>query len=182
MIDGMKINLQGVNETSTRLFMIGKNLQKKVGSRAVRKGANIIRDAARANARAVNDPNTPENIEKNIVVQSASRLGRRNQGVAARVGVLGGARSPGSATARRKAERRRQREGTRSLLELGEIQGAGKNNPGGDTWYWRLLEFGTQRIAPRPFLRPAVAQNEDAAITAVMSEIDKQLDRLEELM
>lgn len=42
-----------------------------------------------------------------------------------RVGILGGARDMG---------------------KYGEFKGAGKDNPGGDTFYWRFREFGTSKM------------------------------------
>ena len=51
---------------------IGNN----AGRRALRKGANVIRDAARINARAIDDPETREQIFKNIS-QRHSRRERR---------------------------------------------------------------------------------------------------------
>lgn len=34
----------------------------------------------------------------------------------------------------------------------------------GDTFYWRYLEFGTSKMAARPFLRPAFEAQKNAAI------------------
>jgi HK97 gp10 family phage protein len=85
-----------------------KNLPK-MNEAAARKSSiramMIIRDQARANAKAIDREKTPEKIYRNIVVRESKK---RQRVVLTRVGVAGGAR---------------QRDG-------------------GDTWYWRLVEFG----------------------------------------
>lgn len=104
--------------------------------RSLRKGANVIRDAARNNAKRFDDPDTTDRIWKNITTQSGgSRLERKLGGPAMRIGVMGGAKS-------------KKGGGTYQV-------GGSKENPGGDTWYWRLLEFGTSKMRAQPFLRPA---------------------------
>lgn len=50
---------------------------------------------------------------------------------------------------------------------LGVSVGVNKNGKGGDTYYWRFLEFGTSKMAAKPFLGPALEQARDAAIEAV---------------
>ncbi len=180
MTDGLTFKMQGLDHLLPRMEKFPPVVQRKLATRAVRKGATMIRDAARANAQAVDDPATPESIASNIVVQSASKLGRAAGGVAMRVGVLGGAKAPQSDREARKAERRRQRNGTPTLESLGEIAGAGKGNPGGGTFYWRFLEFGTKDLPPKPILRPAVASTEQKALSAIADELNKGLDRLEQ--
>ena len=59
---------------------------------------NIVRDAARANARAFDDPETKEAIWKRIVTQESRRRSTGFDGIIMRVGVRGGARSSKSRT------------------------------------------------------------------------------------
>lgn len=153
----IEFQLQGLDGVLKRLKALPKKVERKLLRRAVRKGATIIRDAARQNARAVDDPSTPESIEKNIVVQESSRLGRSEGGVAMRVGVRGGARAPANG------------------------DGDGKANPGGDTFYWRFIEFGTSKMQARPFMRPAMENNIEAATQAVTDELNKGLDAAADL-
>jgi len=51
-------------------------------------------------------------------------------------------------------------------------------NPGGDTFYWRFLEFGTSSISPRPFMRPALAENTSEATNIFVNEYEKVLNRV----
>jgi len=177
--DGLKIDLQGLDAVTKRIKELGPKLQKRGAVAAARKGANVIRNQARANARELDDPDTAAIIAKNIVVQNSTRSGKRIGGVFMRIGVLGGARATGKAAQR--AAQRRARTGQASLEELGEIAGAGKNNPGGDTWYWRLLEFGTKNMPARSFMRRAANANHQKVVDEIGVELAKQVDKLESL-
>ena len=52
-----------------------------------------------------------------------------------------------------------------------------KGNPGGDTWYWRFLEFGTEHMAARPILRPAMNGVDTDVINIFAVELEKAIDR-----
>lgn len=132
-----EFKLRGVEGVIDNLSELESKVQKKVARSALRKAANVWRANARSNAKRLDDPQTPSSIPKNIITQTANKLGKQNNGVAMRVGVLGGAKAPADPSAP---------EG-------------GKGNPGGRTFYWRFLEFGTQDSPARPFLRPAMDVN-----------------------
>ncbi|HEL8103645.1 TPA: hypothetical protein U0A68_004974, partial [Escherichia coli] len=57
------------------------------------------------------------------------------------------------------------------------VTGAGKGNPGGDTWYWRFLEFGTEHVAARPFMRPAMNGADAEVVSTFARELEKAVDR-----
>ena len=173
MTDGLNHSISGVDNLVDRLSKFPSKLQKRVVTSAARKGAMVIRDAARQNAKAIDNPNTPTSISKNIAVQSASRLGRQNGGVAMRIGVLGGARSYSDT----RANRRKGQAGATYKTD------GDKGNPGGDTFYWRYLEFGAPGagVAPVPLLRAGAASSQNKAIDKITEEINKGLDKLEQL-
>ena len=149
--------IAGLDEIKRKMRAIPDKAAYNASRRALRKGANVIRDMARANAARVNDPETPENIAKNIVAKSgAKKYDRRRGGPAFRVGVLGGARD---------------------MSKYGELKGGGKDNPGGDTWYWRLLEFGTSKMAAQPFMRPAMNQGANGAFAATLAALDTEFGK-----
>lgn len=177
MADGIQFSIEGMDELIPKLEGITYETKYKGGRAALRKAAQVVREAARANALRIDDPETSEVIAKNIVERWNGRVFRRQGDLAFRVGVLGGARAVLTDRARRKSARRRERLGQSSLGSLGEIAGSGKANPGGDTWYWRFLEFGTERARAQPFLRPALEQNILAATDTFVREYDKALDR-----
>lgn len=68
---------------------------------------------------------------------------------------------------------------TRSLkFRVGVMGGArqGGSGKGGDTFYWRFLEFGTRNVRARPFIRPAMASGRELVETFV-TQYGRALDR-----
>jgi HK97 gp10 family phage protein len=157
MADGVEFDLIGLDELRGKLQELSSDMQHKGGRYALRKASNVVREAAKANAARVDDPATSESIEKNIVVRWDGRRFKRSKDLGFRVGVLGGAKGYAKAS--------------------GEVQGRGKSNPGGDTFYWRFLEFGTEKMQAQPFLRRALADNINAATTEFIKEYGKAADR-----
>ena len=154
--------IKGLDEIKKKLDVLPDKIGRNAMKRALRKGANVIRDAARANAKQLDDPETSESIAKNIAAQSGNRRREKAEGgPVMRVGVMGGARD---------------------MSAHGEFKGKGKGNPGGDTFYWRFLEFGTSKMSARPFMRPAMSASGDkalgATVAAMQTETDKELAKL----
>lgn len=61
------------------------------------------------------------------------------------------------------------------------VAGGARPRPGReDTGHWRLVEFGTEHMPARPFMRPALANNVEQVTTvyvqALNAEIDKAVD------
>lgn len=56
------------------------------------------------------------------------------------------------------------------------VRGGAKKNP--DTpYYWRMVEFGTQHIAAKPFMQPALENNAEAVIDRIAEELRRELDK-----
>lgn len=138
-------SITGLEGILGRLETMRLSAQKKYARKASRQAMNVVRDAARNNAKNIDDPATKERIFKNIVVQSGKTSDKNT--VRTRVGIKGGA------YAHNKANVRSGRAGQ----ETANIGNA--SNPGGDTFYWRFIEFGTSKVAAAPFMRPALADN-----------------------
>ena len=119
--------------------------------KAARQAMNIVRDDAKARARALDDPETTEKVWKNIITQESARQGRREGGVVMKVGVRGGASSN---------QHSRDASG----------------NPGGDTRHWRYLEFGTKHNPPAPFMRPAFSTNVNAVTERFVQVFGQEID------
>lgn len=148
-------SITGADEIVRKLKLLPERVGRNAMRRALRKGANVIRDQARVNAKALDDNLTREAIWKNIITQGMGRKRERQAGgVGMRVGVLGGAR-----------------------LRRGDT-----GTPGGNTTYWRFVEMGTSKIAARPFLRSAASSSAEKAISATVAamniEMDKELRKL----
>lgn len=158
MADSVSFKITGLDTFLGKLESLKYETKKKGGRSALRKAAQLVRDAARQNAQTVDDPSTTENIAKNIVERWNGRLNKQTGDLGFRIGVLGGARD---------------------YSAYGEIKTGKKSsqNPGGDTFYWRFLEFGTEKLAARPFMRPALASNVSTATDAFVTEYEKAIDR-----
>lgn len=157
MADTVGVTLAGVDIVVGKFNEIADDIKRKGGRSSLRKAAQLIRNKAKENAQAIDDPQTPENIAENIVERWSGRRFRNTGDLMFRVGVLGGAKAP--------------------AIAVGEIRGQGKNNPGGDTFHWRFKEFGTQFMPADPFLRRALSDNIQAATNEFVSQYDKALDR-----
>ena len=123
---------------------------KSIARKAARQAMNIVRDSARVNARAIDDPETAEKIFKNISV--APGRSRDPNVIVMRVGVRGGASFS-----------------NKNPPKLS----------GGDTRHWRWVEFGSANNIAVPFMRPALARNiqqvTDKFAQVFNTEIDKEL-------
>ena len=140
--------------------------QKNAATRSARRAMATVRKAAIENAKAIDDEESPEQIWRNIATSAAKT---KRDFVLMRVGVRGGARSY-------MQTRANVRKG---IVGQQYATGGSKQNPGGDTWYWRLVEFGTARTRAKPFLRLALFNNVDQVeqgfITDYQSQLEKEL-------
>lgn len=158
-----EFDIKGLDGVLQKMRTLSPKLQRKGLVAAVRKGANIVRDDARNRAKQFDDPATPEKIWKEIVVRLNGRRSRQEGGVVMQVGVRGGAKEYKDNAKNRRAGR-----------VGGQYEGAGSAG----LFYWRFLEFGTSKMAARPFMRPALESNVDKATDAIVTELNRQLDEV----
>lgn len=153
-----EVKMTGLDALNAKIEGLKYDVARKGGRFALRKAAQVVRNAARSNALMLDDPQTANQIAKNITEKWGSKFNKSTGDLQFRVGVLGGARD---------------------YSAYGEIT-TGKNasgNPGGDTFYWRFLEFGTEKMPARPFLRRALEDNAQKATDVFVSEYSKAIDR-----
>jgi HK97 gp10 family phage protein len=161
MIMANNVNIKGLDELLAKFNSVKHDTRYKGGRSALRKAANNVVAAAKQNARKIDDPRTSESILKNITTRWNGRRYKSTGDLGFRIGVLGGARGYAKAS--------------------GEVKGKGAANPGGDTYYWRFLEFGTEKMAARPFLRKALMdhlqETTDVFADAYKNAIDKAIKK-----
>lgn len=148
MMANATFELKGVDELEAKLKTITYETRRKTGRSALRKAANVLRKRAIDSAKRFDDPETTEDISKNIAINWNNKTFRRTGDMHFSVGVRGGAKKGGKA----------------------------KKGKGGDTWYFRFVEFGTQHMAAQPFLRPAMEQGSADASQAFVDEYKKGID------
>jgi HK97 gp10 family phage protein len=146
-----EFRIQGLDGVVSKMRGLAPKLQRSGLKKAARRAMNIVRDAAKAKAKAIDDPETAAKIWKNIVTQDSAREGTQVGGVVMRVGVRGGAGS-------------------------NQYSKDASGNPGGDTRHWRYIEFGTEHNPAVPFMRPALSENIDPVIERFATELNSEID------
>lgn len=150
MTEAVKFEVSGASNIVAKLESVTFDVRRKGGRFAGGKAAKIIEQAARFNAAALDDPETRESIAANLTSQFNNRLFKRTGDVGFRIGIRGGAKQDAA---------------------------KGKAGPGGDTWYWRLLEFGTVKAPAQEFMQKAMASSMSAAADEFFRQYDRALDR-----
>lgn len=149
------VKIKGLEEIIKNLQKLSNKEMKKIMRKATRAGAGEIRKTAKKNAKALDDPKTPENISKNIVTRARRTIDKSE--IKMSVGILGGARQMG---------------------KYGELKGAGKGNAGGDTFYWRFLEFGTSKMPAKPLMRNAMMSSQQQAFDKTVEKAKEEFKKL----
>lgn len=159
------LSITGLDDVLKNMQDLALNVQKKHARKAARKAMVPVRDAARENAKSLDDPDTANKIWKNIVIQSGRS--RDKSEVKVRVGVKGG----GAFWAIHENVERK------SLLALGQKRQPNPNYQPvpNDSRYWWLVEFGTSKTAAQPFMRPAMEQNMAAVTEIFAAELNKNI-------
>jgi HK97 gp10 family phage protein len=157
----IEASFDGVEEALKRLKTLSEDAQYRGARAAMQKGAELVRAKAVMNAKVINNPDTDTEIWKNITVRFASRRFKRTGDVMFRVGVMGGA-----------VDYSKKKGPDGKSVTLATYSGS----PGGDTWYWRLVEFGTSKAAARPFMRPALFDQPDITMSVISKSMNIFID------
>lgn len=172
----VSFKMDGLDAVIAKMKNLSHETQYKGGRTALRKASEVVQGDALARAKMLDDPKTREQIYKNLVIRWNGRLFKRTGDLAFRIGILGGAR-PSTGYEAVKSRRRRRKAGIKSLFEMGQVAGKGKENPGGDTFYWRFLEYGTKKIDKKEFMQPALRSKAQDATNEFVKQFDKAIDR-----
>lgn len=162
----MANEIEGLDEVIARMRTLGEPRKvKNAATRSARKAMNIVRKAAIENAKGLDDKDSSNRIWKNIITRPSKTKGYGY--LMMRVGVKGGARKyPNTAPNRR-----------RGVAGQTYETGGSSKNSGGDTWYWRFLEYGSATNSASPFMRPALNNNKDAAEAEFKRSFSEELDK-----
>lgn len=145
------LKVQGMDQIKRKLDRLSNPKKaKQIARKAGRQAMNIVRDAARSNAKAIDDPETREMIQKNIAVQAGKTTSQND--IKIRVGVRGG------------AGRNQHSVSTAGLS-------------GGDTRHWRYVEFGTSKMPAIPFMRIAFFNNLDRVANKFVEVFDAEIGK-----
>lgn len=150
MADSIQFSITGLDSLLGKLDSLKYETRYKGGRFALRKAAQLVRDAAKQKAAAIDDPTTGRVISANIVERWNGKHYKRTGDLAFRVGVKHGAVIP---------------------------KGNPDQGVNGPTPHWRLLEFGTEKMRAQPFMRPALESNISAATDTFVRQYEKAIDR-----
>jgi HK97 gp10 family phage protein len=150
----ISVSMIGFDKIKPTFASVSDDMRYTSARWGLRKAANVLIDAVRANAQALDDPSTGRSIAKNVSARFSTRAFQASGGdtVMFRMGIAGGANTHTDPD--------------------NKDQGAG-----GPTPHWRLLEFGTREMAARPFFRPGVENNLQAATDVFIQQLDASLQR-----
>ncbi|MGY6625200.1 HK97-gp10 family putative phage morphogenesis protein [Acinetobacter johnsonii] len=145
----VEVQIHGIDELNRKLKLLtSSKAAKRIARKAARQAMNIVRDAARVNAKTIDDPETVEKIWKNIAV-SGGKTRNQNE-IVMRVGVRGGA--------------------SFSNKNPPKVSG-------GDTRHWRWIEYGSAHNVAVPFMRPALNNNIQEVTNKFSSVFEAELDK-----
>jgi HK97 gp10 family phage protein len=149
MADSIEFALEGIDGLVGKLEAISYDMKRKGGRSALRKAAQVVANKAKEGAERLDDPETGRSIAANIALRWTGRLFKASGDLSFRVGVLHGA-----------------------VLKNGGDLSANSPTP-----HWRLLEFGTSKMAAQPFMRKALADNISEVTSTFITEYEKAIDR-----
>lgn len=149
MADSIEFALEGIDGLVGKLEAISYDMKRKGGRSALRKAAQVVANKAKEGAERLDDPETGRSIAANIALRWNGRLFKVSGDLGFRVGVLHGA-----------------------VLKNGGDLSANSPTP-----HWRLLEFGTAKMAAQPFMRKALADNISEVTSTFITEYERAVDR-----
>ncbi|NIF15634.1 HK97-gp10 family putative phage morphogenesis protein [Pantoea sp. Cy-639] len=152
MAETVEFSLIGLDSLLGKLDAVSYDVKRKGGRTALRKAAQVVVQKAKEGAERIDDKETGRSISDNIALRWNGRLFKRTGDLGFRVGVLHGA----------------------VLAKKGETVDLSINAP---TPHWRLIEFGTEKMAAAPFMRPALANSISEVTNTFVTEYEKAIDR-----
>lgn len=168
--DGISVKITGIDDMRRALAEIPQVLRKKVLLGALRKAARVVSKEAKAQAPVLagSSPYRTRGLVKKRISVRTSKEARRagDVGVFVNVKPAAGARYKTTRGSFLGVKTR-----TRSLVK------ASQRGTKDDPFYWRFLEFGTRKMAARPFLRPA-ADKLPEALAVFEREVIPQIEKL----
>ena len=168
-----EIKAEGLDELMKALKEFAPQIQKRVLNGAARRAIRPVMMTAKSNLRALTGPEATGTLAANIITRNNAKEGKRVGGVVMQVGIRGGAEQYANTQKNRaRVINRGKRKGLFIPSRVGETY-----EHGGDLYYFRFLEFGTSKMKARPFLRPALAQNQQRTTAIMVDELKKGIDR-----
>jgi len=158
------IRVEGFRELERALRQLPDKIETRVLGKALKTGAGIVEDAARNTALAKFQG---EGFMAEHIGSRAVRKSKLTGFDAARwiIGVLSDIKGGGLVKVNTLTGRdRKTRRASKNKTALTGFANSG-------AYYWRFLEFGTVKMPPRPFLRPAFENNRLTVLARITQQI-----------
>ncbi len=149
MADSVEFSITGLDSLLGKLESVSYDVRRKGGRAALRKAAQVVMQKAKEGAERIDDKETGRSIADNIALRWNGKLFKQTGDLGFRVGVLHGA----------------------------VLKDGGDLSPNSPTPHWRLIEFGTEKMAAAPFMRPALANSISEVTNTFITEYGKAIDR-----
>lgn len=146
-----EFELQGMESMLAKFDAAKQEVRYKSGRSALNAAANFLVGKVKEGVSRWDDPSTSENIAKNVAKRWGSKRFKSTGDLSFRVGILGGA------------------GGNKPKAAFADL-------PGGDTRHWRFKEFGTEKTAADPAVRPALFNNQGEIINVFAKQFEKKFD------
>lgn len=154
------VRVEGLDELLHKLEALPREMAGRNGGpvrSALFKAATVVRDEARNRA-----PVRSGLLRDNIVAKRNRNPGEHDATEEYGVGVAKGSKKKYANTRKNRRQRKVGEEYTAPSV----------------AFYWRFLEFGTAKLAARPFLRPAFEQTKERALGVFKTELAAGIDRI----
>ena len=151
------VQIKGLLELQKALLGLPLEIRGKPLNSAVLAGAKVIRAQAISNAAPLRKTGV---LEANIVTmrsRTGTGLGRAEYAVGVKK------------TKRKRNASKAKKTKDEKLAKKLELEN--------DAYYWRFLEFGTSKMAKRPFLRPAFESAKTGAADKIKSQLAIAIDK-----
>jgi len=149
MADSVEFSITGLDSLLGKLESVSYDVRRRGGRAALRKAAQVVMQKAKDGAERIDDKETGRSIADNIALRWNGKLFKQTGDLGFRVGVLHGA----------------------------VLKDGGDLSPNSPTPHWRLIEFGTEKMAAAPFMRPALVNSISEVTNTFVTEYEKAIDR-----
>lgn len=146
-------HIKGLSELSAALKELPNRIARNALRRSVARGAVVIRDEAKTRAPVSTTPPAPGDPLPGTLKRSIVIKHDKDRSILT---------SQTYVVAVRHGKKYRN-QGKRGNLSQ-------------DAWYWRFLEFGTRKMAARPFLRPALESRRREAVDAIKQRLSERIE------
>lgn len=153
----IELKIDGLQELEKKLREMAPDLARNALRAAVGAAAKVVKDEASTRA----EPHKKTGALQANIYAKRDRKRSNDFGQTYIVGVRNGQAKYANNKKNRRAGR------------------AGKTyEDAGATFYWRFLEFGTVKMSPKPFLRPAFETKKVEAVEAIKERLWKRIEKI----